>query len=196
MMPPSQSRRLQTVLSASKTAAPPAPLGIVPKAAPAEGCVCPQSFATGTQRRREKPGIEEQHNTVRLTPITQNRSQRFFSLRSNEVSTGSGSDRVSPQSGCQHKAWGASPRIETINKIGAREAGDRVVDATHALDLFATDSDSAVAHSAGKIRNPLTVDPSMKVRWIRHRCLGCDFFESDSLADSSAKKKTENDFRY
>ena len=150
-MPPSQSRRLQTVLSASKTAAPPAPLGIVPKAAPAEGCVCPQSFATGTQRRREKPGIEEQHNTVRLTPITQNRSQRFFSLRSNEVSTGSGSDRVSPQSGCQHKAWGASPRIETINKIGAREAGDRVVDATHALDLFATDSDSAVAHSAGSL---------------------------------------------
>lgn len=35
LMPPSQSRRLQSVLRAGETAAPPAPLGIVPKAAPA-----------------------------------------------------------------------------------------------------------------------------------------------------------------
>jgi hypothetical protein len=104
-----QSRRLQPVLRASETAAPPAS---VPKAPPAEGCVYSQSFATEAQRHREKPGIEEQHNTLRLTRITQNRSQRFFSLRSNEVRTGSSSDRVSPRSGRQHKAWGASPRIE------------------------------------------------------------------------------------
>jgi len=67
----------------------------------------------GRRDRREKPGIEEQHNTLRLTRIPRDRGQRFFSLRSNEVSTESGSDRVSPRSGRRYKAWGASPRIKS-----------------------------------------------------------------------------------
>jgi len=74
----------------------------------------------GRRDRREKPGIEEQHNTLRLTRIPRDRGQRFFSLRSNEVSTESGSDRVSPRSGRRYKTWGASPRIKspTIEPAG------------------------------------------------------------------------------
>src|SRR5713101_2778177 len=39
-------------------------------------CVRSQSFATEARRHKEKPGIEEQHNTLSLTPITQNRSRK------------------------------------------------------------------------------------------------------------------------
>ncbi len=40
-----------------------------------------------------------------------------MSPRSNEVSTGSDSARVSPRSGRQHKAWGVSPRYQVPNRI-------------------------------------------------------------------------------
>src|SRR5438094_9945736 len=49
------------------------------------GCVCSQSFATKTHRLREKPGVEEQHNALRLTRTMQ--SQRFFGLRSRATGT-------------------------------------------------------------------------------------------------------------
>ena len=61
------------MLRASETAAPPAPPGIVPKAPPAEGV---SVLSHSPQRHREKSGIEEQHNRVRLTRITQHRGQK------------------------------------------------------------------------------------------------------------------------
>jgi len=62
-----QLRRLQPVLRASETAAPPAS---VPKA-PAAWVVSVRSHSPQRpERHREKPGIEEQHNTLRLTRIT------------------------------------------------------------------------------------------------------------------------------
>ena len=42
----------------------------------------------------------------------------------NEVRTGSGSDRVSPRSGRQHKALGRKPQDQITNNNRAREAGD------------------------------------------------------------------------
>ena len=72
------------------------------------------------RRDTEKNQALKSNIKSRLTRITQNRGQRFFSLRSNEVSTGSGSDRVSPRSGRQHKAWGEAqrnPRIKSPKTI-------------------------------------------------------------------------------
>ena len=66
-----QSRRLHPVLRASETAAPPAS---VQKLRLLGLCLFPVIRHSSTER--ETPGIEEQHNKLRLTRITQNRGQR------------------------------------------------------------------------------------------------------------------------
>ena len=80
-----QSRRLQPVLRASETAAPPAPPGIVPKAPPAWVL---SVLSHSPQRHREKPGIEEQHNTLRLARTTHNRGQKSEVRRKSKPGSG------------------------------------------------------------------------------------------------------------
>ena len=70
------SRRLQPVLRASETAAPPAS---VPKAPPAEVVSVLSHSPQRPERPERKPGIEEQHNMLRLTRITQNKAMGFQS---------------------------------------------------------------------------------------------------------------------
>jgi hypothetical protein len=65
-----QSRRLQPVLRASETAAPPASV----QKLRLRRVVYVLSHSP--QRHREKPGIEEPHSALRLTRLTRNRSQR------------------------------------------------------------------------------------------------------------------------
>jgi len=68
------------------------------------------------------------------------------------VSTGSDSDRVSPRSGRQRKAWGASPRIESQNNLATESISNCGLISVNenprdGQSTFA--NDSAVARSAG-----------------------------------------------
>jgi len=119
-----ESRRLQPVLRASnRRATCVRHLELCRKLRLLGLCLFSFIHHRGRRDRREKPGIEEQHNALRLTRITQNRSQRFFSLRSSR----------------QSKVWGLRPRIERPTTI---EPAKR---ATAVPDYKTCRNDSAVA---------------------------------------------------